>query len=153
MEEKIKEVTTKLLSMVGINVEKIEINHEDHNIIRVNIISDDNAGILIGRHGETLNALQHILKSLLWKDNPENIFFLIVDADHYKKRQQENIVIMAEKKANMVKESGNTQILPPMAPYFRKLIHLHFKDNNNYSDIKTESIGEGDRRQIKIVSA
>jgi spoIIIJ-associated protein len=122
---------------------------EEENVLRVNIESD-NASVLIGHHGETIYALQSILKTLVWKKSDNGNFNIVLDIDDYRKRQEDNVVKMADQKAKNVQSGGREETLPPMSPYFRRIVHLFLKEN--YSDLSTESRGEGDQRRVVIKS-
>lgn len=146
-----KSITVEILDKLEFPYNAVAVTKEGNNIIRINVDTDE-ASLLIGWHGETINALQHIIKSLLWNQGVmTEPFFLIVDTDGYKKRQEENVIEIAEQRAKGVNESNTESLLPPMSPYFRRIIHLHFADNNTFPGIKTESYGDGELRQVKLV--
>ena len=63
-------------------------------------------------------------------------------------RQEANVIKMAERKADFARSSQQPQSLPAMAPYFRRLIHLHLAEK--FEDLVTESDGEGDFRHVII---
>lgn len=150
MHQEVKKIIAKLLSKIGITDAKLNISQEDENkILRVDIETPDSS-LLIGWHGETITALQHLAKSLLKNKELIDDHFLVLDVDQYKFKQQENIISLAERKAENVRTSGVSQFLPPMTPFFRKLVHLHFT-KPEFKDITTESLGEGDDRQVKIL--
>jgi len=150
MDDTIQEVVSELLNKIGVTEANLKVTKDDQNqILRVEIETDDSS-LLIGWHGETINALQHLTKALLRSKNLINDYFLVLDVDNYKLKQQKNILSLAERKAETVRASGVSQFLPPMSPFFRKLVHLNFT-KPEFSDIMTESIGEGDNRQVKIM--
>lgn len=150
IESRMKEITETLLEKMEFPYSAVAVTTEGHDIIRVNIDTDESS-LIIGRHGETMNALQHVLKSLLRNSgNTEENFFLIVDADGYKKRQEENVIDMAEQEIKRLGDQPEV-LLPPMSPYFRRLIHLHFVENPDHPNVTTESVGEGAERQVKIM--
>lgn len=149
MEDTIKETLQEILKRLEITYKKIKIGEEKkEKKWNINIESEESS-LLIGYHGETMYALQHLLKILLWKKEEmaeENKIFL--DIDKYRKRQEESVLAMAERKAEQVRKTGKSLILLPMSAYFRRLIHLYIM--KHCEDLETESIGEGDRRQIVI---
>ena len=150
MDDSIKEIVQELLSKMGITDSELTISRDEENkILRIEIETADSS-LLIGWHGETINALQHLAKSILRNQDLINDYFLVLDVDDYKLKQQENILSLAERKAETVRSSGVSQFLPPMSPFFRKLVHLNFT-KPEFNDITTESIGEGDHRQVKIM--
>ncbi|MEK7544790.1 MAG: R3H domain-containing nucleic acid-binding protein [Patescibacteria group bacterium] len=136
----------EVLKKMGTPASNIELQEEEGNY-RVNIESDE-ANLLIGFHGETIRALEHAIRLIFWKkaENPEKN--VIIDIQNYRKRQEESVIEMAIRKAEFVKKMGKPQTLPPMSPYFRRVVHMHL--NEKFSDLETVSVGEGDRRQITI---
>jgi spoIIIJ-associated protein len=108
--------------------------------------------LLIGWHGETIAAVQHVLKCLLWKQGVESKTQVIVDVDGYKKRQEESVIRLAERKAEVAIANQKEIKLPPMNPYFRRKIHLHLAESDKYKErITTDSVGEGAQRQVRII--
>lgn len=150
---KAKELLSQILNMMDIEYDKVEVE-KDANTMRVNILSP-HSGLLIGYRGERVNAFQHILKSLLWEALKEEgngeSFLLIVDVDNYKKRQEQNLYELAERKALKLRESKEDQFMPStMNSYQRRLIHLHFSTHEDFQDIETTSTGEGTERQMML---
>jgi spoIIIJ-associated protein len=122
----------------------------DGDVIRVEIASDE-ANRIIGWHGETLNSIQHILKSIIrTAENLDRTPLIIVDADGYRTMQEEKVKKIAEAKADFVRRTGNRIALSPMSPYFRRVVHLYVANTPSLSDLTTESVGEGDYRQIVL---
>ncbi len=151
MELLIKETLEKLLNILGISYTGIKITKENKDVYYTEI-ETENSSLLIGWHGETIAAIQHILKCLLWKQGVESKTQIIVDVDGYKKRQEESVVRLAEHKADLAVSNQKEIILPPMNPYLRRKIHLHLANSDKYKDIViTESVGEGLQRQVKIL--
>lgn len=146
METIIQETLQELLNKLTISIQRIRLEKRDENTYRINIESEE-PSILIGRHGETMQSLQHLLKIMLShkQQQPVNI---IVDVDDYRKNQEQSIIQMAERKAEYVRSSARSESLPPMSSYFRRLVHLHIAQQ--YPDLTTESVGEGDYRYLTI---
>ncbi|MBN2096283.1 KH domain-containing protein [Candidatus Peregrinibacteria bacterium] len=151
MELLIKETLEKLLDILGIPYTGVKITKETPTAYYAEI-ETEKSSLLIGWHGETIAAIQHILKCLLWKQGVESKIQVIVDVDQYKKRQEESVLRLAERKAEMAISNQKEIVLPPMNPYFRRKIHLHLADSAQFKDrVITESVGEGEQRQIKII--
>jgi len=144
----IQQTLEELLLKMEADFNNVTLEEED-DAIRVNIESD-NASVLIGHHGETIYALQSILKTLVWKKSENGNFNIILDIDDYRKRQEENVTKMADQKAKKVLANGREETLPPMSPYFRRVVHMFLKEN--YPDLVTTSTGEGDQRRVVIKS-
>lgn len=147
--QRIKELLSKLLEQAGLPFSNIVVS-EEKDFARVDIVSPQPSRI-IGWHGETLNALQHLLKSLLRAaENLETAPFLVLDVDGYRKVQEEKVCVMAKDKAAFVRRTGSRVALQPMSPYFRRIVHTYVANTPELSDLTTESIGEGDYRQIVL---
>lgn len=114
-------------------------------------ISTTDAPLLIGRHGDNLQAFQHILKLIVGKKSQElnRRITILVDVDGYLKRKQEEAVELAVRRAQQVRSSGNPVRLPPMSGYLRRLIHLEFT-KPEWEDIVTESMGERGYRAVVL---
>ena len=146
-ETNIQEILEDLLRKMDSPFRKIKIEKRDENSFRMNIESEEPSR-LIGHHGDTIMALQNVLKTIVWSksDAETNV---VLDVDDYRKRQEENVINLAERKVEAVRKTKSTQSLPPMSPYFRRLVHLHLA-KEEFSDIETESVGEGTLRYLTI---
>lgn len=150
MEEIISETLQSILELMHISFRKIDVQNTDEHHYRVNIETDEPQH-LIGAHGATLFALQHILKILLSK-RTEPGFSIALDVDNYRKRQEESVIQLAEQKIDLVRKYGEPRRLPPMSAYFRRLVHLHIT-TPEFADLKTRSEGEGNYRSVIIFNA
>ncbi|MBI5412525.1 hypothetical protein HZA43_05165 [Candidatus Peregrinibacteria bacterium] len=149
MELVIKETLEKLLEIMGISFTGVKVGKETPSAFYVEI-QTESSNLLIGWHGETINAIQHLLKCLLWRQGPEKHAQIIVDVDGYKKRQEESVLRLAQRKAEFAIASQQVQTLPPMNPYFRRKVHMHLAEK--YEDkIVTESVGVEPQRQLRIM--
>lgn len=142
----IQETVEEMLKKLSTPFRKIRIEKRDSNTYRVNIESEE-PSLLIGYHGENIGALQNLLRLIIWKKH-EGDYNVIIDIDDYRKRQEENVIRLAERKVEVVRQKHIPQALPAMSPYFRRVVHLHL--SKNFTDIVTESEGEGDFRHITI---
>jgi spoIIIJ-associated protein len=150
MEEIICETLQPILELMHIPFRKIDVQCGEEGHYRVNIETDEPQH-LIGAHGATLFSLQHILKILLTK-KIESGFSIALDVDNYRKRQEDSVILMAEQKVDLVRKYGTPRRLPPMSPYFRRLVHLHLT-TPDFEDMKTKSEGEGTYRAVVIFNA
>lgn len=103
--------------------------------------------VLIGPSGETLAALQHILR-LLVNRQVGYTTNLVVDVQGYKQRREQSLRRLAERMAMQAVKSGQTVYLEPMPPYERRIVHLALRDRE---DVTTQSVGEGRRRRVTII--
>ncbi|MBX5455630.1 MAG: Jag N-terminal domain-containing protein [Thermogemmatispora sp.] len=106
----------------------------------------ENLGLLIGRRGETLSALQ-LLVNLIVSHRTKRRMRIIVDAENYRQRREENLRSLALRVAQQVRNYRRSIALEAMPPHERRIVHLALADSQ---DISTESIGEGDARRVVI---
>ena len=109
-------------------------------------IDGDDLGLLIGRRGDTLIALQYLVNLILGRKYPGR-GGVTIDVEHYKHRNEERIVSMANRMAERVRESGNPITLEPLSASERRLIHMMFADD---PELETNSTGEGEHRKVVI---
>lgn len=109
-------------------------------------VSSDDAPLLIGRHGQTLQALEHILRLMLAKE-AEEFLPLNLDIAGYKVMREQELKQMAKEAAQKVLDSGGEEILPPMNSFERRLVHMILAE---IEDIETGSVGEEPYRKIVV---
>ena len=148
-EELIKDIVGNLLAKLDLEFDDL-IVEELEDMTRVEIVSKK-ASRIIGWHGETLNSIQHLAKSIIrQKEKLDRSPFLVLDVDGYRKSQEDKVRKIAEQKADFVRRTGSRVALAPMSPYFRRIVHLHVANTESLADLTTESAGEGDYRQIVL---
>ena len=146
----IQDTLGKLLTFLSLPFDTINVTEEEGGITRVDIVSNA-ASRIIGWHGETLNGLQHLVKSIVRaKERLVKSPFIVVDVDGYRRMQEDKVRTIANQKADFVRRTGSRIALAPMSPYFRRIVHLHIANTPGMSDLMTESVGEGDYRQIVL---
>jgi len=106
----------------------------------------ENLGLLIGRRGETLAALQ-LLVSLIVGHRTKHRMRIIIDAENYRQRREENLRSLALRVAQQVRNYRRSIALEAMPPHERRIVHIALSES---MDISTESIGEGDARRVVI---
>ncbi len=110
------------------------------------IISGDNVGNLIGYRGDSLYALENLLKVMANKQS-ENRVIVRLDIEDYKEKRVKILQELAAKKAKIVEKTGKIVTLEPMKAYERKVIHTFLQDNPK---VETRSIGQEPKRRIVI---
>jgi spoIIIJ-associated protein len=103
-------------------------------------------GLLIGRHGQTLDALQEVVRSTVQR-RTEARCRVIVDVEDYRKRRRSQLVEKARSVAARVRRTGRPERLEPMSPYERKIVH---DAANTLDGIETSSEGEDPQRRVVI---
>ena len=146
-----REVLQDLLERMGVNagiaVQRAEDDDEDEDPYWMLNISGDRVNRLIGRRGETLSALQHIVR-LICSRRLERRANIIVDAGGYKSGRSKRLRGLANRMAKQAVQQGRTITLEPMHPNERRIIHLTLRGRH---DVMTQSVGEGRGRKVTIV--
>ncbi|MDO9445475.1 MAG: R3H domain-containing nucleic acid-binding protein, partial [Dehalococcoidia bacterium] len=111
--------------------------------------TSDELGVLIGRRGETLAALQYVVNTIVARGQQKTPVFGI-DIEGYKRRREQMLIDLAREIAQEVRETGDVITLEPMPAYERRIIHLTLREEPG---VKTESVGSGDNRQVEVMPA
>jgi len=126
---------------------KVTGRQEDDRII-LNIETED-AGLLIGKQGQTLEALQYLLTKVLAQKSRRKVR-VTIDVESYRARHDEALVHLALKNGDKVKRSGKPITLNPMNPHDRRIVHLTLQSDK---ELKTLSRGEGLYKKVIIYPA
>lgn len=118
----------------------------EEEVVMVNVEGND-LSILIGRRSETLNALQYISSQIVCK-RLDRWVPVMIDVQGYRARRERQLRQLARRMADQAIHTGRRQVLEPMPPNERRLIHLELRDSQ---DVTTESVGEEPNRKVTIV--
>lgn len=110
-------------------------------------IEGKDLSFLIGRKAETINALQFITSLIVGRELGRWVP-LQVDVQHYRKRREEELRKLARRIAEQVAGTGRKQVLEPMPPNERRIIHIELRDNPH---VETESVGEDPKRKVTVL--
>lgn len=140
-------VCSYLKTMIdGFKVEDAKINAKVNNgVVEMDIICDD-YGIIIGRRGETLEALQY-LTSLAIKNTTNKYARVAINVGDYRAKREETLRNLAIKNANYVARSGRRYGFEPMNPYERRIIHTAVQE---VEGVVSRSVGNGTDRRVLI---
>jgi len=141
----IKEEVNGLLSKM-INKFELEIE-EDGGMFQVLIKAEDEAPTVIGRHGETIRAIQKILEVVLYKKLGEPVD-LLVNVNDYREKQKERLEGIATEMAEKTKVSNEPSYFRGLSSFERKLIHEFI--TAKYPELTTFSEGEGRDRKLVV---
>lgn len=143
--EKARDFLADILEKMGIEKAAVSVIAGDDGIT-LDIVSDS-GGLIIGRKGDTLEALQMLVEIFTnrLKGNRVN---LIVDAENYRSRRREKLIDIARQSAKKAVNNGSKVYLGPMKSSERKLIHSCLQNNPR---VQTKSEGEGDQRQVVVI--
>jgi spoIIIJ-associated protein len=144
-------VLEALLDRMRLKAEVVAVRGEpetegDSPVLMLDVQGDD-LDPLIGRQGETVAALQYILRLILSKEFGRSVD-VVVDVQGHKQRREEQLRRMAQRMAEQAVERQRVMTLEPMPANERRLIHLALRD---HSGVITESVGEGTHRKVTII--
>lgn len=139
-----QEFLQELTRLMGVEV-SVHVNTDDEGNVRVNM-EGDSQGILIGRRGETLDALQY-LTSLKVNKGKGEYTRVTLDTEGYRARREEALVRLANRMANRAVKTGRRVSIEPMNPYERRILHSALQD---HPEVTTHSEGEEPNRHVVI---
>ena len=133
-----------LLERMGVNAE-IEISPRENGGVNVNLTGAA-MGAIIGRRGETLDAIQHLTNYVVNKTNDKHLH-ISVDAEAYRAKREESLARLAEKMAEKAIKYKRSMALEPMNSYERHVIHTALQ---NYEGVTTSSTGVEPNRRVVV---
>ncbi len=142
--EKIRKITKEFFQKTTFDV-SLHFSTQEENTLLVEIKTED-PQILIGERGQTLADIQHLLKIILRKKT-EELFYVNIDINDYKKKKAEYLKELANSVADDVILTKEEKALSPMRAFERRIVHMELAER---SGVITESIGERDERKIVI---
>lgn len=134
---------TRVAEKMGLNITVTAESNEERTLLNIN---GDNLGVLIGRRGQTLDALQYLTNIVANRNHIGRVRF-IVDAENYRHRRQETLEKLADRLVDKVKRTGREVRLEPMNPLERKIIHTRVQ---SFDGISTYSEGDEPHRRVVI---
>ena len=138
-----KETIIEITKLMGLTV-NLEVRRREDNIT-IKIFSDHNA-VLIGKNGYTIQALQTIVRQIIFNEINQNIS-IILDVENYKEKKIKNIEYLAKKTAREVAKTKVEAKLDSMNSYERRIVHSILADDKY---VFTESTGEEPNRSVVI---
>ncbi len=131
----VDQITTGANITVEVNSERIQYD-----------VKGDNAAILIGKRGQTLEAIQYLIEKIVNRQHP-NRLRVQVDIEGYLENKRNNLIQMAERMAKKAKQTGKPASVGQMNAQDRRIVHLALKNDH---DVRTQSVGEGFYRKLVI---
>ena len=141
--QKVRAFLEQVLALMKLDVTVEQAEEDGHILFRM---QGDGLGVLIGKHGQTLDALQYLVNLVANKEVKERLR-IVLDVEDYRKRRAETLTALARRIASQVKRSGERVVLEPMNPHERKAIHMALQHD---SRIATCSEGEEPYRKVVI---
>ena len=145
--DKIEIIKTEMNNLVSRMINTFDIQIEESEGLYHVIIKTEEAPTIIGRHGETIRAIQKIMEVILYKKLGEAVNIL-VNVNDYREKQKERLESLASQAAERAMSEQKPSYLRGFSSYERKIIHEYITEN--YPDLTTSSIGEGKDRRLVI---
>jgi spoIIIJ-associated protein len=144
--DRVEGLLGKVVEALGLDVDDLEVVEDEEAGIRATLHGDD-LGLFIGRHGQTIDAVQHLAFKIANRDAGRNEAVRVtVDAAGYRERREEMLHRQADQAAVRAARSGRPVALDAMSATERKVVHEHLKDRD---DVETYSEGtEPDRHLV-----
>jgi spoIIIJ-associated protein len=109
-------------------------------------VEGEDVGLFIGRHGQTIDAVQHLAQRIVFPDGPSDVR-VVIDANGYRERRAQALRADADDAAEEAVSSGEPVELDPLPPFERRIVHEHLRDRG---DVETHSEGNEPERYLVI---
>ena len=139
-----EEVMRDIVRHVGVTAEVTARNEEDHVLLE---LSGDSSGVLIGRRGQMLDALEYIINRIATRDDTRAPR-IVVDSQNYRARRRTALEDLARRMAEQAKKKRAQVVLNPMSPRDRRIVHLVLQEDPL---LTTRSSGKGYFRRLVII--
>jgi len=140
----VRELLERLAAGIGVPC-RIRID-EDSETLTASCVGDD-LGLLIGKHGQTIDAIQHLVNAIVWREAREARKPIVIDAAGYRERRRLTLESLALRSAERALREGSAVELEPMSAVERKVVHLRLQDEPG---IETRSEGTEPNRYVVV---
>jgi spoIIIJ-associated protein len=142
--ERVRGMLAELVTLIGVEAGVDAVNDAIGPRL---LINGDVSGVLIGRRGQTLDALEYIANRVVARED-ESAGRIIVDSQNYRERRRQSLEELARRLADRARQRGKTVTLNPMSPRDRRIVHLALQ---NERALTTRSAGKGYLRKLLII--
>ena len=144
---RVREILERIVRTIGV---QCRIDVDDRGDVIVATCSGRDLGMLIGKHGQTIDAIQYLVNAIVSKGGDVDRREVVVDAAGYRARRQATLEALAVRSAERVVSTGSRVELDPMTAVERKAVHVRLKD---YPGVATASEGAEPNRYVVITPA
>src|SRR5438309_1673002 len=141
--EALEEMLEEVVESLGLDAEVQVV--EEGGVLTGRVEGPD-LGLFIGRHGQTIDAVQHLAQRIVFPDGPQSVR-VVIDADGYRERRSEVLRAEADDAADEAVSSGEPVELDPLPPFERRIVHEYLRER---SDVDTHSEGDEPERYLVI---
>ena len=140
----VREVLERILDAIGVRAQ-ISLQENDETLVAS--LGGRELGLVIGKHGQTIDAMQYLVNAIVWRGQVDGRKQVVVDAAGYRARREATLESLAVRSAERVVSSGRSVDLEPMTAVERKVVHLRLKD---FPGVATRSEGTEPNRFVVI---
>lgn len=140
-----RKLVTQIVETLGVDADVVARDEPEAIVVTC---SGPDVGLLIGRHGQTIDAIQYLLNVIAYRGHGDEKRDVVVDAAGYRARRQATLEALALRVADRVRDSGEPEELEPMTAVERKVVHLHLKE---VAGVGTSSEGTEPNRYVVVV--
>ena len=141
----VREVLDRILEAISVRAH-VEFREQDETVVAT--LTGRELGLVIGKHGQTIDAIQYLVNAIVWREHGDERKPIVVDAAGYRARRQASLDALAVRHADQAVSSGNPVDLEPMTAVERKVVHERLKE---YPGVSTRSEGTEPNRHVVIV--
>ncbi len=143
----VREVLDRITREIGVHC-RIDVEEDEETLVAS--CSGRELGVLIGKHGQTIDAIQYLVNAIVFRSNPDSRKDVVVDAAGYRQRRQAALDALAVRSAERAVATGSRVELEPMTAVERKLVHTRLKD---FPGVETRSEGTEPNRHVVVAPA
>jgi spoIIIJ-associated protein len=140
----VRELIERITAGIGVRC-RIQIEEDDETLIAS--CTGSNLGLLIGKHGQTIDAIQYLVNAIVWRSRPDDRKDVVVDAAGYRERRRTALEALAVRSAEEALATHSAIELEPMTAVERKTVHLSLKE---FDGVETGSEGTEPNRFVVI---
>jgi spoIIIJ-associated protein len=145
--EKVKEWVTRIAHDMGIEcMVAVHAPEDGLSPIAVDVQAPEGSKLLIGKNGQNLRALEHVVRAMFVRHTNAHRP-LVIDVNDYRKEKTRELVDIVKQAAGRVRDTGRSEALPPMTSYERRIAHTELAA---WSEVSTESVGQEPQRRVVI---
>jgi spoIIIJ-associated protein len=141
--EALEELLEEIVESLGLDA---EVTVEERDGLLSGRLEGEDVGLFIGRHGQTIDAVQHLAQRIVFPEGPSSVRVLI-DANGYRERRADALRAEADDAAEDALSSGKPVELDPLPPFERRIVHEYLRDRG---DVETHSEGNEPERYLVV---
>jgi spoIIIJ-associated protein len=141
--EALEELLEEVVDGLGLEAEIVV---DERGGVLTGRLEGEDVGLFIGRHGQTIDAVQHLAQRIVFPDGPSAVR-VVIDANGYRERRAESLRAEAEEAADRAIASGKPVELDPLPPFERRIVHEYLRDRGG---VETHSEGNEPERYLVV---